>query len=783
MASTRTSHPWGGLRGPLFLTALLVAATADAEIVLLPGGKESTWRFRDDGVAPPDAWRKATFDDSSWKQGVAPLGYGERDLGTVLEFGEDSEKKPITVYFRTRVELPAERLGEIADLRLRLRRDDGAIVWWNGKEIARSNLPTGEIRSETTASRALGGDEETRRVELYVSTEGLRLAKENVLAVEVHQASSASSDLCLDLEVVGLRAGEAPKRDPYRDGMQAASSRNWTEAAELLAKVPPSHPRYARAMALLGHRVHALALGQPKEGLPWVKRAYDAAPQDRSVLQSYLRVGVLSGEWFDDADLVRERRKDVLPEHAFLVTKPAWDDPSEKIAPEKLAQDLDWLEHILVHCFAYLKIQDVDYRAALDAIRASLDENTTRNLFQLQIAKLISLFGDGHARVAEPASRWMPSGYAPFVADDYAGRIWLYDPRTSKLLDAEHPWVKAIDGRPIEEWLRVAGYPVVKQSRQWHRRGALENLSFVNYVRAELGLPQDTTLRIELESDDGESTRGLEVEVGKKPLRRLRFPRGESRRIGDVGYLRIPSMTSNPRFVAGLESWMDKFRDTKGLIIDLRGNTGGSKTILWALFPYFMKPDAPLRILELSVFRKPIELPQPPLGGYMRSDTSGQPITSKRWTSDAQRQLIREFLDGYRTEWLLPEGEFSEWHVMALDASQNPQAYYYDQPLTILQDESSFSASDIFLGAFEDHPNTTLLGTPSGGGNGWMEGFALPNSGVQVVLCQSAKFRPNGKLYDSVGLAPDIFLEATPADILGESDSVLDAAVERLQAD
>ena len=226
---------------------------------------------------------------------------------------------------------------------------------------------------------------------------------------------------------------------------------------------------------------------------------------------------------------------------------------------------------------------------------------------------------------------------------------------------------------------------------------------------------------------------------------------------------------------------MREFKDSKGRIIDLRGNRGGSKQVLFRLFPYFMQPDQPMRVLEMSVFRKPFEIALPP-DGFMRSNTSGQPLTSSRWKNDAQRERIAKFIDDYSTEWKLPKGKFSEWHVMAIGASDNPNSYYYDKPLIILQDNASFSASDIFLGAFEDHPNTTLMGEPSGGGNGWMEVFTLPNSQVRLVLCQSAKFRPNGKLYDGEGIDPDVVVEATPSDVLGKSDTVLEAALARLQA-
>lgn len=749
-----------------------------SEIVVLPNGAKTEWRFKDDGLVPEKEWLNQGFDDSDWKQGKAPLGYGEPDLNSELSFGPRDDSKHITSYFRTRFVVKPEQRKQLDKLGLSLRRDDGAVVYLNGKEIARSNLPAGNITSKTLALSALGSGTEEQFHEYFAPASLLSTDPENTIAVEVHQAHPSSSDLYLDLEIKGFRADEVPARDVFREGSEALRQRDYAKAAELLAQVPPDHPAYARTMAFLAHRIYCDTFDRPAEGLSFAKKAYAAAPQDRSVVQAYLRTYVLSGELFDDEDIRRERRSEIADEHQFLITKPSLGD-SPTLGRRQLEDDLDYLEHILANCFAYLEIREVDYRGALDAIRNSLDDETSLKQFELQIAKLISLFCDGHAGLTTPPSQYLTDGYAPYVAGHYQDRIYLCDPQERGFIDPDHPYVTAIDGRPIAEWLKVAGYTVVKESSQWHRLNSLGNLRFVNYIRSELGLERKPTLLLQLESENRKAKRELTVRVQSKLPERSSRNYGRSRRIEEIGYLRIPQMTSSAFFLNGLDGWMSEFKDTEGLIIDIRDNSGGSKQVLFRLFPYFMKPNDPMRVLEMSVFRKPFELPMP-RNGFMRSDTSGQPLTSSRWKDDAQRRHIADFIDTYKTEWALPKGKFSQWHVMAIGASDNSQAYFYDKPLIILQNSRTFSAGDIFLGAFEDHPNTTLMGEPSGGGNGWMEAFTLPNSGVRLILCQSAKFRPNGKLYDGEGIRPDIVLQTTPDDVFGKSDTVLDAAVERL---
>ena len=56
----------------------------DERVQLVSKG-QGGWRFVDTGDVPPADWTQAEFDDSEWKEGRAPLGYGEEVIGTQLE--------------------------------------------------------------------------------------------------------------------------------------------------------------------------------------------------------------------------------------------------------------------------------------------------------------------------------------------------------------------------------------------------------------------------------------------------------------------------------------------------------------------------------------------------------------------------------------------------------------------------------------------------------------------------------------------------------------------------
>jgi len=194
----------------VLLIALLAPAAVDAQTVLVPTG--AVWRYLDNGSNQGTAWRAPTFNDGAWASGPAQLGYGDGGEATVVRFGPSASNKYITTYFR-RAFTVVDRTAFSA-LTLRLLRDDGAVVYLNGVEVFRSNMPAGTIGYRTLASTAISGAGENTFVSATLSA-GTLLDGANVLAVEVHQSSASSSDLSFDLELIGTTSALAVTRGPY----------------------------------------------------------------------------------------------------------------------------------------------------------------------------------------------------------------------------------------------------------------------------------------------------------------------------------------------------------------------------------------------------------------------------------------------------------------------------------------------------------------------------------------------------------------------------------------
>jgi phosphodiesterase/alkaline phosphatase D-like protein len=198
----------------LVLAALLAAAVAaprplGADTVLVAAS--AVWKYLDNGSNQGTAWRSPGFDDSGWASGAAQLGYGDGDEATTVSYGPNASNKYVTTYFRHAFSVADP--GRFLGLTLRLLRDDGAVVYLNGTEVFRSNMPAGALTSTTWASTALGAPHESAYVSTTVSPATL-VAGTNVLAVEVHQANATSSDLSFALELIGTES-IAVTRGPY----------------------------------------------------------------------------------------------------------------------------------------------------------------------------------------------------------------------------------------------------------------------------------------------------------------------------------------------------------------------------------------------------------------------------------------------------------------------------------------------------------------------------------------------------------------------------------------
>jgi len=189
--------------GPDFTTADFIVSTnppADTTAILADG---EAWQYLDDGSDQGTEWRDPGFIDLLWSTGIGALGYtdGNDPIVTTISFGSDSANKHITYYFRRTFSVANP--AAFTSLLLKVLRDDGVVVYLNGAEVFRNNMPAGAIGYRTTAS-GTAAEPQTYLPQSLPPT-GL-LAGENVIAAEVHQANATSSDVVFDLTLDGQTA-------------------------------------------------------------------------------------------------------------------------------------------------------------------------------------------------------------------------------------------------------------------------------------------------------------------------------------------------------------------------------------------------------------------------------------------------------------------------------------------------------------------------------------------------------------------------------------------------
>ncbi|MFT5110122.1 MAG: hypothetical protein ACI9UA_005775, partial [Pseudoalteromonas tetraodonis] len=170
--------------------------------------QDTIWKYYQDGEPPEDEdfweWYEPDYDDTAWSLGAAELGFdtSQNSETTTLTRGE------VTYYFRTTFNVSSQAQLDLANqLLVTLVRDDGAVVYVNGRELFRDNMngfPGDPVDHDELAVLSVAGDAETEEFERrFLSNLELNVGV-NTVAVEVHQSTTGSSDISFSLKMEGF---------------------------------------------------------------------------------------------------------------------------------------------------------------------------------------------------------------------------------------------------------------------------------------------------------------------------------------------------------------------------------------------------------------------------------------------------------------------------------------------------------------------------------------------------------------------------------------------------
>jgi phosphodiesterase/alkaline phosphatase D-like protein len=186
---------------------VLVSAGGTSIVFLIPSN--SVWKYLDNGSDQGTNWIDPAFDDTAWASGPALLGYGSGKEATVVGYGGNSGAKYITTYFRRHflVNTPTA----FTNLSFGVQRDDGAIVYLNGIEVFRDNMPTGPVNYQTIAPISVSGTDKTSFHPSAPLPAAYLVAGDNIVEAEVHQHSGGSSSMDFNLELKAILAAPLVK--------------------------------------------------------------------------------------------------------------------------------------------------------------------------------------------------------------------------------------------------------------------------------------------------------------------------------------------------------------------------------------------------------------------------------------------------------------------------------------------------------------------------------------------------------------------------------------------
>ena len=160
------------------------------EIDTLFFNQGSYWQYWDSNLSPGSTWYDIGFNDSGWPLGISHFGFGESDEQTILNTGI------VSYYFRKKVNIT--NLSQLNDVYMHLVHDDGAVIYVNGQEVARSEMiPLGTITHNTAARQSINNSNEnnfyTYKISSNYFVNGI-----NTIAITMRNRSAFNEDVSFD---------------------------------------------------------------------------------------------------------------------------------------------------------------------------------------------------------------------------------------------------------------------------------------------------------------------------------------------------------------------------------------------------------------------------------------------------------------------------------------------------------------------------------------------------------------------------------------------------------
>lgn len=170
---------------------------AYSQEVIIQNGDQ--WSYFDKGYLEGDWYKNQNYQN--WKTGKSPLGYVSKLVTTPINPGNNQENEVNTKYFSKRITITD--LSKFKGFEFKLQKDDGAVIYVNGKELYRDNMPDGHITKNTRPIKVINTEEEESLFNVKFFDSSVFTSGINTISARVDQSNSYYSDCLFSLEIIG----------------------------------------------------------------------------------------------------------------------------------------------------------------------------------------------------------------------------------------------------------------------------------------------------------------------------------------------------------------------------------------------------------------------------------------------------------------------------------------------------------------------------------------------------------------------------------------------------
>ncbi|MCC1485548.1 S41 family peptidase [Winogradskyella immobilis] len=474
---------------------------------------------------------------------------------------------------------------------------------------------------------------------------------------------------------------------------------------------------------------------------------------------------------------------------------------TEYLTKSEIENDLKFLDDFIQNQSSYQGLNGFDYREDFHKYLEQIDGNKiSKSDFGIFLTKTIGKIGDRHSYIRGydlPNNLFLPFVVAP-LNDKVVALNYNKSQKEYHLLYQKFPFLKAINTIQIDDFLKKVVPKDIKAPEIALRTRSVKQLKYMadNYAIMRKTIPEnfeftftngktDTIVKIPLENKRSTYITWDEKfkrvnnpkrkDLNKPELIKNLFHIDED----NIAYLRIPNMVDQEEasvFFQTINEFMVKAKSSVSLIIDVRGNGGGTRHLINEFAGYFINPNTSYIV---NATRQRGKLP---LNEDLKDDLHNRFLFSRNELDAQEQDLVDKFMSTFVPMYNLDDNKYSEFHYFVLNGKKlTKDKYHYDKSIYIMTNEKSFSAASVFASVFKEIPNIKLVGVNTDGSSGNSERFELPNSELRGKISTMVSFQKNGQILDGIGTKPDITIERNLDQILWKEDYQLNKLKELIK--